>query len=117
MTVRMTGRRLFLGGLGGIAAAGAGIVVATRRPAPTLVTFACQKETTMSTKILVAYATRTGSTAEVAEAIAHRLCEAGLSAEVRPVADVATKAKVTKTKKLPRSLLWSPWLPNKVTHH
>ncbi len=43
----------------------------------------------MSTKILVAYATRTGSTAEVADAIARRLCEAGLSAEVRPVAEVA----------------------------
>lgn len=88
--MRMTGRRWFLGGLAGIAAVGAGIVVATRRPAPTLLTSACRRETTMSPKILVAYATRTGSTAEVAEAIARHLCEAGLSAEVRPVADVAS---------------------------
>ena len=42
----------------------------------------------MDRKILVAYATRTGSTAEVAEAIARRLCAAGLQADVRPITDV-----------------------------
>ena len=42
----------------------------------------------MERKILVAYATRTGSTAEVAEAIALRLCAAGMDADVLPIADV-----------------------------
>ena len=42
----------------------------------------------MQRKILVAYATRTGSTAEVAEAIAQHLCAAGTEADVLPVADV-----------------------------
>lgn len=44
----------------------------------------------MTGKILVAYATRTGSTAEVAEAIAGRLCKAGLEADVLPVGEVAS---------------------------
>jgi len=64
-------------------------MLATRRPVPTLLTSACQGDAEMSKKILVAYATRTGSTGEVADAIARRLCEAGLSVEVRPVAEVA----------------------------
>lgn len=108
--MRMTGRRWFLDGLGGIAALGAGILVATRRPAPTLLTSACRGETTMSTKILVAYATRTGSTAEVAEAIARRLCEAGLSAEVRPVADVAGLDGYSGAV-LGSAIRYSSWLP------
>jgi menaquinone-dependent protoporphyrinogen oxidase len=43
----------------------------------------------MSKRIVVAYATKTGSTAEMAEAIARPLCEAGLSAGVWPVTKVA----------------------------
>jgi menaquinone-dependent protoporphyrinogen oxidase len=64
----------------------------------------------MSTKILVAYATRTGSTAEVAEAIARRLCEAGLSAEVRPVADVAGVEGYFGAV-LGSAIRYSSWLP------
>ena len=44
----------------------------------------------MTRKILVAYATRTGSTAEVADTIARHLCKAGLSAEARPVGEVTS---------------------------
>lgn len=44
----------------------------------------------MTDKILIAYATRTGSTAEVADAIARRLCAADLSAEARPVGEVTS---------------------------
>lgn len=64
----------------------------------------------MPTKILVAYATRTGSTAEVAEAIAQRLCEAGLSAEVRPVADVASLEGYSGAV-LGSAIRYSSWLP------
>jgi menaquinone-dependent protoporphyrinogen IX oxidase len=35
----------------------------------------------MSSRVLVAYPTRYGSTAEIAEAIAARLCAAGLTVE------------------------------------
>lgn len=42
----------------------------------------------MSAPILVAYATRYGSTQEVAEAIAATLHDAGLMVEIRPVRDV-----------------------------
>lgn len=39
----------------------------------------------MTRKVLVAYATRAGSTGEVAQAIGERLCAAGLHADVLPV--------------------------------
>ena len=39
----------------------------------------------MTGKVLVAYATRYGSTAEVAEAVAERLGEQGLAVDVKPV--------------------------------
>lgn len=42
----------------------------------------------MAGKILVAYATRYGSTAEVAEAIGDELRKAGVEVEVRPISEV-----------------------------
>ena len=44
----------------------------------------------MSKSVLVAYATRYGSTQEVAEAIGETLREQGLAAEVRPMREVCT---------------------------
>lgn len=41
----------------------------------------------MKGKVLVAYATRYGSTGEVAEAVGARLSEAGLAVDVRPVGE------------------------------
>jgi menaquinone-dependent protoporphyrinogen oxidase len=46
----------------------------------------------MSTPVLVAYATKAGSTRDVAEAVARTLREHGLEADVRPVAEVGTLA-------------------------
>jgi menaquinone-dependent protoporphyrinogen oxidase len=46
------------------------------------------KETTMAASILVAYATRYGSTREVAEAVAATLRERGLEADLQPVRQV-----------------------------
>jgi menaquinone-dependent protoporphyrinogen oxidase len=74
--------------LTGAAAIGAGLWAATWRPAPQLLASTCKGDTQMQKKILVAYATRTGSTAEVAEAIAKRFCDAGFSAEMRHVTDL-----------------------------
>ncbi|MCK9277587.1 MAG: flavodoxin domain-containing protein, partial [Methanoculleus sp.] len=42
----------------------------------------------MADEILVAYATRYGSTAEVAEAIGDELRKAGVAVDVLPVSDV-----------------------------
>jgi menaquinone-dependent protoporphyrinogen oxidase len=108
--MRMTTRRRFLGGLAGISTLGAGILAAAWRPTPTLITSVCQGDPQMSKKIIVAYATRTGSTAEVADAIARRLCAAGVTAEVRPVADVASLDGYSGAV-LGSAVRYSAWLP------
>lgn len=64
----------------------------------------------MTDRILVAYATRTGSTAEVADAIASRLCEAGLSAEARPVNEV-TSLDGYSGAVLGSAVRYASWLP------
>jgi menaquinone-dependent protoporphyrinogen oxidase len=46
------------------------------------------KETIMSSSVLVAYATRYGSTQEVAESVAATLRERGLAVDVHPMQDV-----------------------------
>lgn len=81
-------RRTFLLAAGVAAAMGIGAWLATRRPPPDLIASTCTGDPSMERMILVAYATRTGSTAEVAEAIGMRLCAAGMDADVLPVADV-----------------------------
>jgi menaquinone-dependent protoporphyrinogen oxidase len=48
------------------------------------------KETIMSASVLVAYATRYGSTQEVAEAVAQTLRERGLEVDIQPMRDVRT---------------------------
>jgi menaquinone-dependent protoporphyrinogen oxidase len=64
----------------------------------------------MERKILVAYATRTGSTAEVAEAIGRRLCDAGLAADVRPIGEVASHADYHGAV-LGSAVRFAGWLP------
>jgi len=81
-------RRGLLWAAGVTATVGFGAWLATRRPPTDLIATTCTGDPSMERKILVAYATRTGSTAEVAEAIAQRLCMAGMEADVRPIADV-----------------------------
>ena len=103
-------RRRFLWGAGLGAAALIGGWSATRRPAPDLIASTCTGDPTMTCKILVAYATRTGSTAEVAEAIAQRLCTAGMDTDVRPIADVQdveTYAGIV----LGSAVRYASWLP------
>jgi menaquinone-dependent protoporphyrinogen oxidase len=55
------------------------------RPEVGLARNSCQGRREVTRKVLVTYATRGGSTGEVAQAIAERLCASGLQAEVRPV--------------------------------
>lgn len=108
--MQLMGRRKFLFALGGVALVALGIRGATRRPAPTLITSACQGDPRMTDRILVTYATRTGSTAEVADAIAGRLCEAGLSAEARPVTEV-TSLDGYSGAVLGSAVRFASWLP------
>ena len=52
----------------------------------------CGKEAKMEGKILVAYASKSGTTAEIAEAIGQALCEAGLPVDVMKARDVKSLA-------------------------
>jgi menaquinone-dependent protoporphyrinogen oxidase len=106
----MISRRKLLAVLAGLAAMAAGIGAATWRPAPELITSACQGDDPMTRKVLVAYATRTGSTPEVAKTIARHLCEAGLSAEARPVGEV-TSLEGYSGAVLGSAVRYGAWLP------
>ncbi len=50
--------------------------------------FSCAEDTDMGDKVLIAYASKCGSTGEVAEAIGKVLCQAGASVDVKRVQDV-----------------------------
>ena len=106
----LIGRRGLLAVLAGVAAVGAGIGAATWGPAPELITSTCEGDGAMTGKILVAYATRTGSTAEVADRIAHDLCAAGRSAVVRPVGEV-TSLEGYSGAVLGSAVRYAAWLP------
>ncbi len=106
----LIGRRRLLVALAGVAAIAMGIRAATWRPAPQLITAACQGDDPMANKIIVAYATRTGSTAEAADRIARRLCAAGMSAQARPVAEV-TSLDGYSAAILGSAVRYSAWLP------
>ncbi len=64
----------------------------------------------MSNKILVAYATFTGSTAEIAQAIGNVLAENGASVDVRPMKEV-TDLSPYQSVVLGSAIQKSAWLP------
>jgi menaquinone-dependent protoporphyrinogen oxidase len=51
-------------------------------------TFRCAEDTNMGDRILVAYASKYGSTSEVAEAVGKILCQAGAAVDVKKAKDV-----------------------------
>jgi menaquinone-dependent protoporphyrinogen oxidase len=61
--------------------------VATRTPRVEDPEFAFGEENSMNNRILVTYATRAGSTAEIAAAIGKSLSERGFTVDVKPVKD------------------------------
>jgi len=95
MTNKQLSRRDFLKlsglALGGAALTCSGLGYAAARP-PEIATpeFSFAKESNMTQKTLVAYATRAGSTAEIAAAIGQTLAERGFSVEVKPVKKVSS---------------------------
>lgn len=87
------GRRQFLKWAGvavGASAVTCGVwgVVATRAPEIEVIQTSCKGDSSVNNTILVTYATKCGSTAEIARAIGERLCEKGMSVDVRPVNSV-----------------------------
>jgi len=90
MTSQKITRRQFLKQagltLGAMAIACSGLgYVATRTPALNTPELTYQKETTMNKTILITYATRASSTAEIAAAIGETLAARGFRAEIKPV--------------------------------
>lgn len=76
--------------LGGtvLACSGAGFL-ATQQPVANFIQTDCGGET-MNDKILIAYASKCGSTGEVAEAMAEALCAQGASVDIKLAKDVTS---------------------------
>jgi len=72
-----------------VACSGLGYV-ATQAPPSSLPELNFRKENRMNKSILIAYATRAGSTAEIAAALGETLAERGFSVEVKPVKKVSS---------------------------
>jgi menaquinone-dependent protoporphyrinogen oxidase len=70
--------------VGGTVSCGALGAWAMRQPKTVLISSQCGETKTVGSKVLVAYASRAGSTAEMADEIGKVLCAAGTAADVRP---------------------------------
>jgi menaquinone-dependent protoporphyrinogen oxidase len=86
------------------------IAWATRRPEIALAQGRCAGGDAVNKKVLVAYATRAGSTGEVARVISERLCARGFDAEVKPIAAVQDVAGYDALV-LGSAVRYGGWLP------
>ncbi len=108
---RRTALRRIAVGLAGVAAVAAGFVAwAVHRPEVKLAQGRCAGGAPVNKKALVVYATRAGSTGEVAQTISERLCASGFDAEVRPVDAVSSLAGFQAVV-LGSAIRYSAWLP------
>jgi menaquinone-dependent protoporphyrinogen oxidase len=84
-------RRRFLALAGGTAGAAALACcgLTAHKPAVEMVESSCEGEGDMRDKLLIAYASRCGSTSEVADAIGQTLCATGTAVDVRQMKDVS----------------------------
>ena len=88
---RRTALRRIAAGLAGTVAVAAGFVAwAVYRPDVLLAKGRCYEGAPVKKKALVVYATRAGSTGEVAQVISERLCAMGFDAEVQHVDSVSS---------------------------
>jgi len=111
-------RRRFLaltgGAVGATALACGGLaVLGTRQPAVEFNESSCGGESAMSDRILVAYASKCGSTGEMAEAIGQALCDAGAAADVRLVENV-TDVSAYRAVVVGSAIRMGRWLPEAV---
>ena len=108
-------RRRFLaltgGAVGATALACCGLTaLGTRQPAVEFNESSCGGENEMSDKILVAYASKCGSTGEVAEAIGQALCDAGAAVDVR-LAQNVTDVSPYRAVIVGSAIRMGRWLP------
>lgn len=97
--------------LGGVALFGGGLtMLATRRPEVALIESNCGESAPMEGKILIAYATRCGSTAEISSAIQKALCTLGATVDVRPVKSV-TNLDGYRAVVIGSAVRYGNWLP------
>ena len=98
-------------GVAGTAAVAAGFVAwAVHRPAVTLAQGRCSGGASVKKTALVVYATRAGSTGEIAQQISERLCGLGFDADVQPV-DAVRSLSGIQAVVLGSAVRYGAWLP------
>jgi menaquinone-dependent protoporphyrinogen oxidase len=112
---KTTRRRFVVGAVGATALACGGLtLLGTRQPAVEFIESNCERqEGNVGDKVLVTYASRAGSTGEVAEAIGEVLCDGGAAVDVRlakGVSDVSPYRAVV----VGSAIRTSAWLPEAV---
>ena len=112
---RRTALHRIAAGVAATVAAAAGFVAwAVHRPAVSLAQGRCSGGATVTKtvtkKALVVYATRAGSTGEVAQVISERLCAMGFDAEVQPVESVSSLSGFQAVV-LGSAVRYGAWLP------
>jgi menaquinone-dependent protoporphyrinogen oxidase len=112
----MTTRRQFLklagATLGGAALACGGLTyLGTLTPNPQLIQTNCGGNSKMDNRILIVYASKCGSTGEVAQAIGQSLCDAGATMDVRPVKAVTS---IDGYRAVGSAIRMGQWLPEAV---
>ncbi len=108
---RRTALRRIAAGVAATVAVAAGFVAwAVHRPAVSLAKSRCSGGAKVTKKALVVYATRAGSTGEVAQVISERLCAMGFDAEVQPVESVSSLSGFQAVV-LGSAVRYGAWLP------
>jgi menaquinone-dependent protoporphyrinogen oxidase len=110
-SARRTALKRIAAGLAGAAALTAGLVGwALHRPSVVMAQGRCSAGAPVKKKVLVAYASRAGSTGEIAQVISERLCALGFDAEVLPVESVRALAGFEAVV-LGSAIRYADWLP------
>ena len=107
---RTTLRRIAAGLTGAVAVVAGFVGWAVHRPDVALAQGRCSGGASVKKRALVVYATRAGSTGEVAQVISERLCAMGFDAEVQPVESVSSLSGVQAVV-LGSAVRYGTWLP------
>jgi menaquinone-dependent protoporphyrinogen oxidase len=113
---KMTRRRFLLlagGTVGAAALACGGLVISARPPEVKFIEESFGDRTNMKDKILVVYASKCGSTGQVAKAIGQTLANTGATVDVRPVKDVGDLSAY-RAVVLGSAIRQAKWLPEAV---